>query len=73
LDLYKTEYLCGGCGGGDFCLPGALEFQHLHSDGAAQQDGKYGDGKLGTRDADGSTFYHKDVDAPEIDGCTYSE
>eukprot|EP01043_Picozoa_sp_COSAG02_P000187 COSAG02_NODE_3_length_74588_cov_108.368430_26_plen_364_part_00 len=64
------DFVCGGCGGGDFCLPGALDFQHLHSDGAAQQDGRYGDVKLGVR-ADGSMFHHHNLDAPEVDGCTY--
>jgi hypothetical protein len=64
------EFVCDGCGGGDFCLPGALDFQHLHSDGAAQQDGRYGDVKLGTR-ADGSTFHHHDLDATEVESCTY--
>ena len=27
----STDYLCWG-GGGDLCLPGAIEYQHLHSD-----------------------------------------
>ena len=53
-----------------FCLPGALDFQHLHSDGAAAQSGRYGDVKLGTR-ADGSTFYHDDPEAEEAGGCSY--
>ena len=53
-----------------FCLPGALDFQHLHSDGAAAQSGRYGDVKLGTR-ADGSTFYHDDPEAEEAEGCSF--
>jgi hypothetical protein len=54
---FETDaFLCGGAGGGDFVLPGALDFQHLHSDGAAAQSGHYKDVKLGTR-ADGSTFH----------------
>mgnify|MGYP002631563647 CR=1 FL=1 len=67
----EEDFVCHGCGGGDFTLPGALDFQHLHSDGAAPQDGHYSDVKRGTRVADGSTFHHHDLDAPEADDCTY--
>lgn len=27
----SDDYLCAGCGG-DFCLPGAVEYQNLHTD-----------------------------------------
>ena len=48
----------GGFHHGDFCLPGATEFQHLHSDGAAPQGGQYRDVNLCTRE-DGTTFWRE--------------
>jgi hypothetical protein len=54
---------------GDFVLPGATEFQHLHSDGAARQDGMYRDVKLGTR-TDGSTHWIE-LHGNEADATNY--
>ena len=71
MQVFETEdFRCGGAGGGDFALPGALNFQHLHSDGAAAQSGQYKDVKLATRAADGSTFWCE-LGAQELPGCSY--
>ena len=51
-------------------LPGALDFQHLHSDGGAGQEAKYRDVKLGTR-PDGSTFW-VELSKEEDPRCTYA-
>lgn len=82
-EVFETEdFICtNGTGGADFTLPGALDFQHLHSDGAGDQEGTFRDVKLGTR-PDGSTFWvelpqswDKQANRPKEDGddpsCTY--
>ena len=54
--IYGTDdYLCAGCGG-DFCLPGAVEYQGLHSDIGAGLDSKLelDEGDTGTLQPGGS-------------------
>ena len=70
-EIFETEdFVCRDTmGGADFVLPGALDFQHLHSDGGRGQKGEYPDVKLGTR-ADGSTFWQA-LDVEEDPACTY--
>lgn len=64
-EIFETEqFVCNtGTGGADFTLPGALDFQHLHSDGVSDnpnfgQAATYRDVKVGTR-PDGSTFWQE--------------
>lgn len=64
-EVFETEqFVCNtGTGGADFTLPGALDFQHLHSDGVSDnpnfgQAATYRDVKVGTR-PDGSTFWQE--------------
>jgi hypothetical protein len=70
-EVFETDdFICrDGTGGADFVLPGALDFQHLHSDGSGEQHGKYRDVLLGTR-PNGSKF-RQGLDVPKAPGCTY--